>query len=98
TSAGPKWFDMAGVLPDAAMQQEIDVLRARSALAPTQHYRKADKLGPVFQMGHVVHSATDTKTEAGLKRLSKKTIIDSLVEDTQTRSWFKSRYSTVMSK
>ncbi|KAJ3187167.1 Deoxynucleotidyltransferase terminal-interacting protein 2 [Gaertneriomyces sp. JEL0708] len=93
-TAGPKWFDLPATPVTPEIQRELHILKSRSVLDPKQHYKKGTmKEAPkFFQIGTILK---DTGSLQSTKQKRGKGILEDLVEDSESRSYFKRKFLKV---
>ncbi|KAM0789939.1 hypothetical protein ACM66B_006779 [Microbotryomycetes sp. NB124-2] len=100
-TAGPQWFDMPATEVTPEVKREIQAMRLRNALDPKRFYKgssKQDKKMPeFFQMGHVIESNQSAST--GSPSIARKrTFVEELVDDEQSKAYAKKKTSEIMAK
>ncbi|KAK4054009.1 dTDP-fucopyranose mutase [Microbotryomycetes sp. JL221] len=100
-TTGPQWFNMPTTEITPEIKREIQAMRLRNALDPKRFYKsssKQDKQIPeFFQMGHVIESnrSASTATPAIAK---KRTFVEELISDEQSKLYAKKKTNEIMSK
>jgi hypothetical protein len=96
-TAGPAWFDMPAAQPTPELEADLRLLRMRSALDPKQHYKKGEKIlqGPYYQVGTVVSDPSTFYCERHSKKKRGQTILDTLIKDTSSSKYLKSKFESL---
>lgn len=107
TTTGPKWFDMPAVQMTKELDRELKVIRMRHLLDPKRFYkRESNLLGAksalakrgqpaYFQIGTIVDSPLDGLTNRVPKKMRKKSIVDQLLVDEESKQYLKKRFNQV---
>ena len=87
---------------------DLHVLRLRSAMDPTQHYKKIDTKGmpktfqvtllfldSMAQVGTIVDDPTNFYSSRSTKRDRKKDIIDSILSDPTSRMYYNKKFQEI---
>lgn len=84
-TAGKSWFDMPAPVMTPELKKDLQLLKLRSAIDPTRHYKKGDlkskTLPKYFQVGTVIESAEEFYTGRLTKKERKATLADELLSD-----------------
>lgn len=97
---GERWFNMAAPEMTPELQNELDILKMRSAIDQTRFYKKADSSAPpkYFQIGHVIDSAVDFYSDRITKKDRKKTLVDELMADAEFKKFSKRKYVEIIAE
>ncbi|GAA6015933.1 hypothetical protein JCM10207_006811 [Rhodosporidiobolus poonsookiae] len=90
TTAGPQWFNMPTTELTPALKREMDALRLSAALDPKRFMRqgaKKDKVGEVFQIGHLIAPSTRASSSSSAPTVQKRSFIEDLVADDHARAY-----------
>ena len=81
SSTGSNWFDMKAPHLTSQLKNDLKVLKLRSALDPSRHYKANDskKLPRYFQVGTVVADSADFYSGRIPRRQRKQTLVDELL-------------------
>jgi hypothetical protein len=96
-TAGKEWYDLPAheITPEVA--KDIQLLNMRDALDPKRHYKRnsgVDKL-KYFHVGTVIGDGTDYYNDLTRKQ-KKRTMVEELMSDAQTKAYQKKKYSEVI--
>ncbi|KAL2470210.1 Fcf2 pre-rRNA processing protein [Abeliophyllum distichum] len=84
-TAGKNWFDMPAPVITPELKKDLQLLKLRSAIDPTRHYKKGNSksktLPKYFQVGTVIESAEEFYTGRLTKKERKATLADELLSD-----------------
>ncbi|KAI8872919.1 Fcf2 pre-rRNA processing, partial [Ramicandelaber brevisporus] len=99
-TAGKKWFDMQAVEMTPELEQDLAVLRMRGVLDKTRHFKRTSKKDKMLQtkymqVGTVVEGATEFYSSRLTKKQRKPTLVDQLLADHETRSYFKGKVKDI---
>ena len=99
-TAGPKWFDMPATPMTPELEKDLKVLQMRSAIDRKRHYKKGEEVGKskYFQMGTIVSDATGFYSDRLTRKQRPKTLVDTLLKDAETQSYFKKKYNELQVK
>lgn len=80
------------------MRQDLEIIQMRSALDPKHFYKKNDlkTLPKYFQVGTVLPSALDRRSEPGVRTSKKRSLVDELLADADFQQFNKRKYNEVM--
>ncbi|KAL2530313.1 Fcf2 pre-rRNA proCES [Forsythia ovata] len=84
-TAGKNWFDMPAPVISPELKKDLQLLKLRSAIDPTRHYKKGNSksktLPKYLQVGTVIESAEEFYTGRLTKKERKATLADELLSD-----------------
>ncbi|KAJ3286272.1 hypothetical protein HK104_009120 [Borealophlyctis nickersoniae] len=92
-TAGPKWFDMPAPELTEEVKRDLHLLRNRAALDPKRFYKKGttSEIPKFFQFGTIVAGATDFQNGRLTRKERKQTIVEELLSDQASRTYFKKK-------
>ncbi|BGP35715.1 dTDP-fucopyranose mutase [Rhodotorula toruloides] len=100
-TAGKQWFDLPAMPMTAELKRELDALRLSNSLDPKKFLRqgaKKDKVGEFFQIGHVIAPSTRATTLSTPAIPRKRSFVEDLMADEESRAYAKRKTKEVMSK
>lgn len=98
-TAGSKWFDMPKGELTPAVKRDLKVLEQRAALDPKRHYKKDKwKTPDFFQVGTIVEGNTEYYSARMKNKERKQTILESVMNDQDTKHYFKRKYDEIQVK
>ncbi|BGP11728.1 dTDP-fucopyranose mutase [Rhodotorula toruloides] len=100
-TAGKQWFDLPATPMTPELKRELDALRLSNSLDPKKFLRqgaKKDKVGEFFQIGHVIAPSTRATTLSTPAIPQKRSFVEDLMADEESRAYAKRKTKEVMSK
>lgn len=109
---GAQWFDMPAVEMTPELERDLKLIRMRHVLDPKRFYKRDSEIlsgaaaektkkskgtQQFFQIGTIVDSALDGVAGRIAKKQRKKTIVDELLADEESRQYFKKKFLQVQS-
>lgn len=97
--AGDKWFNMPKGELTKSVKRDIRIIQNRAALDPKRHYKKGRWATPdYFQVGTIVESSSEFFSSRLNKKDRHETILDSVLQDQDTKGYFKRKYEEIQIK
>ncbi|KAH3682564.1 hypothetical protein WICPIJ_006476 [Wickerhamomyces pijperi] len=97
--AGDKWFGMPKGELTESVKNDMKVIEKRAALDPKRHYKKDKwKVPEYFQMGTIIEGNTEFYSSRLKRKERHSTILESVMNDKDTKHYFKRRYDEVQTK
>lgn len=98
-TAGPNWFNLPAPDMTDEVKKDLHILRSRGVLDPKRHYKK-ETLGEskFFQMGTVIEGPTEFYSSRLVRKDRRNHIVEELLADQESRSYFKKKYSEIQDK
>lgn len=98
-TAGSKWFDIPKGELTPSVKRDLKVLEQRAALDPKRHYKKDKwKTPDFFQVGTIVEGNTEYYSARMKNKERKQTILESVMNDQDTKHYFKRKYDEIQVK
>ena len=96
-TAGEKWFNMPAVEVDETLEKDISLINMRDALAANRFYKRNSGLKSTkfMQVGTIVGTPADFYNDLP-RRARKRTLVEELTADVDTRAWHKRKYAEVL--
>lgn len=94
-TAGKGWFDMEQPELTPELKRDLQLLRMRHILDRKRHYKKMGKgWDPkYFQVGTIIEGPTEFYSSRLTNKERKQTIIDELMADEESRSYYKRKFA-----
>ena len=81
------------------LKRDIHILKSRGVLDPKRHYKKEDKRDlKYFQMGTIIQGPTEYYSSRLTRKERKETIVDELLADHASTSYYKSKMKDIQFK
>lgn len=95
-TAGANWFKMAKPELTPQIKRDLAIIQQRSALDPKRHYKK-DKwqIPKHFQTGTIIQGNTEFYSSRMLKRARGQTLAEEILNDGDSKKYFKRKYSEI---
>ncbi|POY74966.1 hypothetical protein BMF94_1942 [Rhodotorula taiwanensis] len=100
-TAGAQWYHMPATPMTPELKREIDALRLSNQLDPKKFLRggaKRDKVGEFFQIGHIIAPSTRATTLSSQPSVQKRSFVEDLLEDEQSKAYAKRKTKEVLAK
>ncbi|KWU45188.1 Fcf2-domain-containing protein [Rhodotorula sp. JG-1b] len=100
-TAGAQWFNLPATPMTPEIKREIDALRLSNQLDPKKFLRggaKKDKVGEFFQIGHIIAPSTRATTLSSQPTVQKRSFVEDLLEDEESKAYAKKKTKEVMRK
>ncbi|CCH45623.1 hypothetical protein BN7_5206 [Wickerhamomyces ciferrii] len=98
-TSGSKWFDMPKGELTPSIKRDLKILEQRAALDPKRHYKKDKwKTPEFFQIGTIVEGNTEYYSARLKNKEREQTILESVMNDEDTKHYFKRKYDEVQIK
>ncbi|KAH3679861.1 hypothetical protein WICMUC_000604 [Wickerhamomyces mucosus] len=98
-TAGSKWFNMPKGELTPQTKRDLKIIEQRAALDPKRHYKKGKwKTPEYFQMGTIVQSSAEFYSSRLKNKERHNTILQSVLNDSDTKHYFKRKYDEVQAK
>ncbi|ODQ64656.1 Fcf2-domain-containing protein [Nadsonia fulvescens var. elongata DSM 6958] len=95
---GSKWFDMPKADMTEALKRDLQLIKMRNALDPKRHYRRdTSKLPEYFQQGTIVEGNTEYYSARMNRKERKGTIAGEILQDMESKKFFKRKYESIQS-
>ncbi|RLV95032.1 rRNA-processing protein FCF2 [Spathaspora sp. JA1] len=92
-----RWFNMKQPELTPEINRDLQIIKQRSALDPKRHYKKDNwKIPKYFQMGTIVEGNTEFYTRLNKKQRGN-TLVQEILNDDDTKKYFKRKYSEIQS-
>ncbi|PVV05196.1 hypothetical protein BB560_000295 [Smittium megazygosporum] len=97
-TTGPKWFDMKAPQITEEIKRDLHVLKMRNVLDPKRFYKRDSKRSEIpkyFQFGTIIEGPTEFYSARLTRKQRKATIVEELMADSNSRQYYKRKYSEI---
>jgi hypothetical protein len=99
TDAGKKWFNLPKGDLTESTKRDLKIIQQRAALDPKRHYKKDKwKTPEFFQIGTIVEGNTEFYSARLKNKDRHQSILESVVNDQDTKKYFKRKYDEIQTK
>lgn len=98
-TCGPNWFNMPATELSDSLKNDISLVNMRDAIGATSFYKRNSGLknAKFVQVGTILPSPADFYSDLP-RRMRKRTLVEELRSDVESRSWQKKKFNEILAK